>query len=348
MEKAISLLVVISVFFIVGILIDRFILKSFKKLARRTSTQIDDIIFANFPRIFSILLPLAGVYVVLPFFNFNEELNAFFQKIIIFSSIIIVSLACAKFFSYIAEAYVKKLSENLSVSLFKTVIYMTVIVIGILVALQTVGISVTPVLTALGIGGLAIALALQDTLANIFAGVHILITKQVRVGDYIKLESGEAGYVVDIGWRNTKVRMLPNNTVIIPNSKLASSVITNYYLPEKEMSVVIPVSVSYESDLELVEKIVVEVAEDIQRSINGAKRDFKPFIRYREFGDSGITFSVILRVEEFVDQYLVQHEFMKKLKKRFDQEGIKIPYPQRDVWFRNSLELAQVKKKGGA
>jgi len=104
--------------------------------------------------------------------------------------------------------------------------------VGLLVALQTVGISVTPILT----------------LANIFAGIHLIATRQIRVGDYIKLESGESGYVTDINWRNTTIRMLPNNTVIIPNSKLASSVVTNYYLPEKEMSVVIPVSVSYEDE----------------------------------------------------------------------------------------------------
>ncbi len=324
---------------VIALFVGTFIDISLKVILRKFT--IPEIVLRSLSMLPIICSLLIGVYIGMPYLSLNEKLSSFMDKLIIFSLILLVFLFVSRLSVYIVEAYIRRISENLSATLFKSVTFVFVFLIGLLVALQTVGISVTPVLTALGVGGLAVALALQDTLANIFAGIHLIVTRQVRVGDYIELESGESGYVIDINWRNTAIRMLPNNTVIIPNSKLASSIITNYYLPEKEMSVVIPVSVSYEDDLDKVERVTVEVAEMIQKTIPGAKRDFKPFIRYREFGDSGITFSVILRVEEFVDQYLVQHEFMKELKKRYDKEGIRIPFPQRDIWFRNAPENFQ-------
>ena len=118
-----------------------------------------------------------------------------------------------------------------------------------------------PSTTALGVAGVAVALALQDTLANLFAGVHIMMEKSVRIGDFVKLETGQEGHVVDITWRTTRVRMPSNNMVVIPNSKLAQSVVTNYYLPEKPMSLSISISVSYSADPEAVERILVEEAK---------------------------------------------------------------------------------------
>ena len=94
--------------------------------------------------------------------------------------------------------------------------------------LNAVGVSITPIITALGVGGLAMALALQDTLSNLFAGIHILAEHTIRIGDFIRLETGQEGYVEDISWRTTRIRMLPNNMVIVPNSKLAQSVVVNY------------------------------------------------------------------------------------------------------------------------
>ncbi|CAD7782745.1 MAG: Small-conductance mechanosensitive channel [Candidatus Methanoperedenaceae archaeon GB50] len=181
---------------------------------------------------------------------------------------------------------------------------------------------------------MAVALALQDTLANLFAGLHIVATKKVRPGDYIKIETGEEGYVTDITWRDTTIRQLPNNIVIIPNSKLASAIVTNYYFPERELAVLVQVGVSYDSDLEKVEKVTIEVAKEVMQEVSGGVPEFNPFIRYHTFDDFSINFTVILRAKEFVDQYLVKHEFVKRLKKRYDQEGIEIPFPIRTVFLK--------------
>jgi len=179
----------------------------------------------------------------------------------------------------------------------------------------------------MGIGGLVIALALQDTLANFFAGLHIFADRPISIGNYVKLESGEEGYVSHIGRRNTRIRMLPNNTIIIPNSRVVNSQIINYYRPQKEMAARVQVGVSYDSDLDHVERVTVEVAREVLRDTPGGMKEFAPFIRYHTFGDFSINFTVILRVQEYVDRYLVTHEFVKRLHKRYNQEGIEIPFP---------------------
>jgi small-conductance mechanosensitive channel len=203
--------------------------------------------------------------------------------------------------------------------------------IGILIILNSLGISITPILATLGVGGLAVALALQDTLSNLFAGFHIIAARQIKVGDYVKLDTGEEGYVTDITWRTTKIRMLPNNVVLIPNEKLTKAIVTNYYLPDREMAVLVNLGVHYNSDLEKVEKVTCEVAKEVMKTVAGGVPDFQPFIRYNTFGDFSIGFTVILRAREFVDQYLIKHEFVKRLHERYAKEGIVIPYPIRAI-----------------
>ncbi len=197
--------------------------------------------------------------------------------------------------------------------------------------MDKLGLEIGPALAGLGIAGLAAALALQDTLSNFFSSVYIAADRPIKIGDYIELASGEKGYVEDIGWRNTKIRTLPNNIILVPNAKLTQTILTNYNAPQKEMSIVIQVSVSYDSDLEKVERVTIAAARKVLKTVDGGVPDFEPFTRYHTFGDSGINFSVILRVKSFVDQYLITHEFVKELKRSYDKEKIVIPFPQRDV-----------------
>jgi small-conductance mechanosensitive channel len=185
-----------------------------------------------------------------------------------------------------------------------------------------------------------VALALQDTLANLFAGIHILLEKSVRVNDFIKLETGQEGYVQDITWRTTRIRMLPNNMVVIPNSKLAQSVVTNYYLPEKRMSLLISISVSYSSDPDQVERILIDEAKKGAVDIPGLLAVPEPFVRFIPgFGDSSLDFTLICQVAEFTDQYLAQHEIRKRIFKRFKEAGIEIPFPHRTVYIREERDV---------
>ena len=223
-----------------------------------------------------------------------------------------------------------------SAGVMKTLYRSAVLTFAVLIVLDHLKITITPFLASLGIGGLVVALALQETLSNFFSGIYLFLDKPIRIGDYVKLESGEEGYVRHMGWHSTRIQMLSNSMVIVSNAKLASSRITNFYLPDQEVAVLVNVAVAYQSDLEKVEKATVEVAQDVLHETEGGMGEFKPFIRYNNFGDSGINFTVILRAKEFTHQYLIIHEFIKRLHRRYGNEGIEISLPVRNIYIRNA------------
>jgi small-conductance mechanosensitive channel len=221
-----------------------------------------------------------------------------------------------------------------SATIFVNITRVTVLALGFLVVLQTLGISVAPLITALGVGGLAVALALQDTLANLFAGLHILASKTVQPGDYIQLSSGEEGYVMDINWRQTTVRQLSHNLVIVPNGKLAGTNMTNFTRPQQHLTVPVQAGVGYDSDLEHVERVTSEVVTEVMTEVEGAVPEHVPAVRFHTFGEYRIGFTVILGVGEFSDQYRIKHEFVKRLHRRYREEGIAVPAPLRTVSLR--------------
>jgi len=334
-KRSIDFALPVAVFLIT--IIASFIVRKvlFKRLSQRatkSATQIDDIIIASTKGPFIIWCLMLGIYFALESSKFPEELVHVTGKIILILGIISVTMTLANVSSRVINIYSAKIDSALPVtSLTQNITRIIIFGIGILIILNSLGISITPILATLGVGGLAVALALQDTLSNLFAGFYIIVAKQLRVGDYIKLESGEEGYVTDINWRITKIRMLPNNVVLVPNDKLTKTIITNYYLPDKEMAVLVNLGVHYNSDLEKVEKITCEVAREVMQEVQGGVPYFEPFIRYHTFADFSINFTVILRAKEFVDQYLIKHEFIKRLHKCFNKEGIVIPYPIRAI-----------------
>ncbi|MFD9406564.1 mechanosensitive ion channel family protein [Streptomyces sp. NPDC059989] len=235
-----------------------------------------------------------------------------------------------------------------SATIFVNITRIVVLTMGVLVALETMGVSIAPLLTALGVGGLAVALALQDTLANLFAGVHILASKTVQPGDYIRLSGGEEGYVVDINWRNTVVRNLSNNLVIIPNGRLARTNMTNFTQPEQKLSILVQVGVGYESDLEHVERVTLDVVDSVMADVTGGVADHEAAVRFHTFADSRINFTVILGVGEFSDQYRIKHEFIKRLHQRYRVEGISIPAPTRTVSVQPPAASAVPHQRDGA
>ena len=247
-----------------------------------------------------------------------------------------MTLAVARIASESVDAYSAILAPALPVSsLTRNIAWSLIAVLGVLVILNGLGLSITPMITALGVGGLAVALALQEPLGNFFAGLFITLAGQIRVGDYIKLDSGQEGYVVDFSWRSTRLRMLANNLVLVPNAKLAQAIVVNHHLPSQDLAVLVEVGVDYGSDLRHVERVVTEVGRAVMGGVPGGVAAFEPFIRYHTFADSSINFTVILRAKEFVDQYLIKHEFVKRLHTRFNEEGIVIPFPIRTIAHRD-------------
>jgi small-conductance mechanosensitive channel len=307
--------------------------RAVKRWGTRTTSAMATVVIASLRWPTVAWAVLLGAYIAVDLADLPPRPSATILKILFALLVISMTAAAANLSGAALRQGLRQTSlaipaTGLSFAFVNVVIWVT----GGLILLGGLGISIAPVLTALGVGGLAVALALQDTLSNFFAGIHLLIERPVRVGDFIKLETGQEGYVEDIGWRTTRIRMLPNNMVIMPNSKLTQSIVTNYYLPEPRMSLVLPVSVSYAADPDVIERLLVEEAKALIGRIPGLLAEPEPFVRFIPgFGESSMDFSLICQVREFTDQYLAQHELRKRILQRFRQEGIDIPYPQRTV-----------------
>ncbi|MDI6888181.1 MAG: mechanosensitive ion channel family protein [Methanocellales archaeon] len=334
----VPLLIIISfvVFgYVLVLIIDRYI----ARLAEKTRTKLDDIIVrtVRMPLIF--IFVVIGVGTVLHYMALPPEIEVYVDPLLLVFIVLAAVFCVSRILMGFIKHYAKKHEGTKPVApIIQRVVQVVIYLIGLMIIFDVLGVSITPLLTTLGIGGVAVALALQETLSNFFSGFYIMTDRPVRVGDYIKLDSGEEGYVVDVGWRTSRIRSLPNNVIVIPNKRLTQAIVTNYYLPEKEMSCLVDVGVSYDSDLEKVEKVTIDVAKKVLKKVSGGVETFEPFIRYNKFGDFSINFTVILRVREYVDKYLVTHEFMKELHKRYNKEGIVIPFPIRTVYMKGQKE----------
>jgi len=328
-----------SILIIIGFLIAAQIVKIFlsnytTKITKKTKTDLDDLILTIITKPIYIGIIITGVYLGIRILTHEQSYLYYLDTFYFVAMVLLAANIISKITALIIVKTLKVQKKyQKTPQLMSKIITIVIYIIAILMVLAYFNIDITPIVAGLGIGGLAVGLALQSTLSDFFAGLHILSDKPIRVGDYIELENKLSGFVEDISWRSTRIRTLPNNIVVIPNSKLASSIVTNYSMPKDEMGVVVQCGVSYTSDLEKVEKVTIEVAKEIQKKIQGAVSDFNPFIRYHTFGDSNIEFSIILRVERPIDKYLVVHEFIKSLKKRFDKEGIEISWPVRKIYY---------------
>lgn len=215
----------------------------------------------------------------------------------------------------------------------RRVLPLVIYTVAILIALDSLGVAISPLLAGLGIGGLAIALAVQPTLSNFFAGTYLVTEGELKDGDFIELDSGPSGYVVDVGWRSTKVRSRYNNLVIIPNSKMVDSILTNYYSPTPAMNVIVTCGVSYDSDLSHVERIVMEVATKVLEQSSHAVEDVEPFVGFSNFGDSNIDFFVFVQANDRTGSFILKSEIIKRIHARFVEEGIEINYPVRRLVY---------------
>ena len=215
-------------------------------------------------------------------------------------------------------------------SLFLTISRAILFALGFLIILDTIGVSITPILASLGVGSVAVALALQDTLSNFFGGLYILIDKPIRLDDIVSVGDVE-GTVQKIGWRSTWIKTGSNDVVVVPNNKVASSQLKNFDLPDTASVITVACSVAYGSDLVAVEKVAVAVIKEVVAAIGAADPEFEPILRYTAFADNSINFSLVLRVKRYADSGLLKHELIKAIHARFLRDKIEIPFPQRVI-----------------
>ncbi|MEM7815953.1 MAG: mechanosensitive ion channel [Candidatus Aenigmatarchaeota archaeon] len=348
-----AVIVILAAFFVAKTV--NYVLKHWAvKLTAKTKTNLDDMLINAIRRPIVIGAILFGIYYAFTTISYLLPYEKTFNQGFLIVQTYFIALVIARVINTVFDWYARDVAVKTETKLddhflpaMKKVVYLIAFLLGTVYLMDAFGVEVTTIIATLGIGGLAIALALQDTLSNFFAGAYTTLERPIRVNDFIELESGDKGFVVEIGWRTTKLRRLDNNLVIIPNSKLAQSKIIDYDLPNQMMALVIPCGVSYESDLEKVEKVTVEVAKKVMKEhagISEFKEGEPPFIRYSEFGDSNINFNIILRVKSVLDQYKVKHELIKQLKARFDREGIEISVPARKLYMAREKPKTRRKK----
>lgn len=317
---------------IIGWFVEKFTIARLKSLAQKTESIVDDILIHSLKHLIIFWFSAAGIYILLHQFPIPEKTKEILVKI--YWSIIIFSFTIftARLLTELTKIYTSKVSGlSGSVSVFTNIVKIVVYSIGIMVILQHFGISITPIITALGVGGLAVALALQDTLSNFFAGIQILVSKQVRPGDFVRIDATNEGIIRDITWRNTLVETTQGNVIVVPNAKFSQSIIVNMNLPENKLLFRVEGSVAYDSDLEKVEWILIEIGKKILTENEGGIKDFEPAVRFYAFGDSAILFRLILACESYQYQFALTHQCIKLIHKTFKEQGIEIPFPQRVV-----------------
>ena len=203
--------------------------------------------------------------------------------------------------------------------------------LGALIVLDLMGIPITPLLAGLGIGGIAVALALSPTIASFIAGTYVVAEGHISEGDYVEIDSERAGFVVSVGWRSTVLRSRFNNIIIVPNSLITESIVTNYTTPTPAVAGIVENGVSYDSDLKKVEQVSLEVATEVLDESEVANKEFEPVFRFAEFADSNINFRIIFQGVDRAATFAIKHEIIMRLHARFREEGIEINYPVRKI-----------------
>ena len=320
--------------FILGAWLVLMVMRRVQRRLERAKARIWPQLLESLSRPVFILIVVEGLVLALSWVSYLETWRGYLAKGSVVVVIALAMYALARGGSVLLVWYLRRAKVRQSlIRLVRRIAILIVYVVGLLVLLEYVGISISPLIAGLGLGGLAIALALQSTLSNFFAGAQIVSDRVVRVGDYIELDNGIRGYVTEVGWRSTRVRTAFNNMVIIPNSRMAESILTNYYGPSMEIGVIVNAGVSYSSDLAHVERVSLEVAREVVEELDEAVKTFEPWFGYDEFGESNINFWVWVQANDRVASFRVTSELIKRLHARFAEEGITINYPVRHLTY---------------
>lgn len=320
---------------VAGIIIEKWVLSILKKAALKTATKVDDILIDSLKGFITVAFFLIGLYISKMYMQSrgvvqNDQLNTVIDRIIYASMVL-----CGTWFvsRLVSKAIVHLASDGRIVpatGIIRNITRIIIYAIGAMIILQEFGVSITPVLTALGVGGLAVALALQPTLENLFAGLHVTLSRQFTVGDYIEVDGVYRGFVTDINWRATILVTPENNILTIPNAEIAKSKVVNYALPSTTVRADVPLGVGYSSDLKHVEKVTLEIANQIQEKF-GMVSDPRPEVLFTGFGDFSINLVARFYTRDVARRWVAISEFVKAIHERYNKEGIEIPFPIRTV-----------------
>jgi small-conductance mechanosensitive channel len=309
---------------ILGIVIERIVVRYIRLIAERRNWRITAEAMKSLSGFITIWFLLAAVEMQL------EDLTASPKSLVIGGQVIMVLgiLTITFFLMRLAVGLIKAITfSEKDETIGKTTILVNltrllILLLGLLFIFNSLGISITPLITALGIGGLAVSLALQDTLSNLFAGIQVAAMKEINVGDVIRLSNGNEGTITDIGWRVTTVRTFSNSLLVIPNSKLSTDILTNYSLPGDEHRVIMHLPLAFGTDLPKAESAAAAALHSVITHNKGALPDPPPAVRFTGYGEFGIQMTVSFQTVTFSDAAVIRHEVIKAVDQAFRTEGI--------------------------
>ena len=321
-----------------------------RKLSGKTETELDDIIVDRVRRPLKYFAIVIAIYLsiglVYPGFAIGDySLDKAFLIALLLGAAYgldrVVDGVMVWYGKEIAPKTTSKFDDEVF-PLFRKIVRAIIYILVVLIILSELGVEIAPLIAGLGIAGLAVALALQDTLQNFFSGVYILADKPIKPGDYIEME-GIAGTVEEVGWRTTRVTTWDNNNIYIPNSKVAQSIITNYYTPDMKMGYAMEFGASYDDDPDKVLAALLKAAQEV------AKRTGKvvgePSVRADNFGESSVNYKVFVKVPTRVDKFTIKGEMVKEVYRQFKKAGLTIPFPTRTVYVEGEAKPVKLTKR---
>ena len=311
--------------------------KVFLKLARKTETDLDDKLVKRTQRPLSLFLIGIGIKLaIIPLalegtiqFVVSNLTASFIAIVVIYLITTVLKIFLDHWGTKFAEKTASSTDDQL-VILLKKAITVAFFITVVLIVLKIWGVQIGPLLAGLGIGGIAIAFALQNSLANIFGGITLILDKNIQIGEVVTLDATTKGTVIDIGLRSTKIKTFDNEIIIVPNGQLANQKLHNNTQPDPSARVVIPFGVAYGSDVNKVKKIVLkEIAK-----IEGQEKEKEPMVRFTSMGDSALLFNAYFWMEEQKERFRAKDEANTLIYNALNKANIGIPFPQMDIWIK--------------
>ena len=332
---------ILCVALMIGVAINRALTEKMRRRLKTEESDIKEIFFRAMQGVPISLCLVIGLYWVVNTSKLPTSISQLLSYLLFTSIVFTITRVVERTVSGFVNVKFSSSGQASQSTLMGTILKAFIYASGVLIILQYYGISIAPILTVMGLSSMAIALGLQPTLENIFSGLQLILSKQIKVNDVIRVGANE-GRVVDINWRFTTIMPAnEGNVVVIPNKDIAGSTSTNFSRPREDVVIVVPIGVGYESDLEQVERVTVEVAREIMIEVDGYEpminsegvdiNPLAPVVRYQEFADSSINFNAVLHAHKFMNQFMIKHKFIMAITKRYREEGINIPFPIRTV-----------------
>ena len=341
-----SSLVILFLFLILSLVFNKLVFPIIIRLTNWTPSDLDTRITRSLKAPLTVGIIILGCYLALTIpldltSGQQQIVNAVTSLIGLVLGIVAVGSAVGNIFKWYEETIAPKTSTNLDqrlVPLIHRVSITLIYALGGLLILAHLNVNISPLIAGLGLGGLSIALALQPTLANLFAGTYVMTEGAVTPGDYIQLEGGVEGYVMDVSWRSTRLRTWTNNMVVIPTAKFAETIITNFQKPAPPVNLYLTCGVSYDSDLYMIEQICQEIMSEILEKDSNVVKEYGSWFGFESFGESNVNFWVFLQAKDRLASFLLQTTVMQNLHSRFRKDGLVINYPVRSLQLPKELQ----------